>query len=77
MHGKNDFAEGSKNFAVYRSENNFGTLKIMSTAVNNFDILAVNLILHNYFDQQNYFSDLYPTKILDLSAKPFFSCVSI
>jgi len=26
----------------------------MSNAVNNFDILAVNLILHNYFDQQNY-----------------------
>jgi len=22
--------------------------------------------------QQNYFSDLYPAKILDLSAKPFF-----
>jgi len=26
-------------------------------------------------DQQNYFSDLYPAKILDLSAKPFFSCI--
>jgi len=25
--------------------------------------------------QQNYFSDLYPAKILDLSAKPFFSCI--
>jgi len=24
--------------------------------------------------QQNYFSDLYPAKILDLSAKPFFPC---
>jgi len=25
--------------------------------------------------QQNYFSDLYPAKILDLSANPFFPCV--
>jgi len=25
--------------------------------------------------QQNYFPDLYPAKILDLSAKPFFSFV--
>jgi len=24
--------------------------------------------------QQNYFSDLYPAKILDLPAKPFFPC---
>jgi len=24
--------------------------------------------------QQNYFSDLYPAKMLDLSAKPFFPC---
>jgi len=24
--------------------------------------------------QQNYFSDLYPPKILDLSTKPFFPC---
>jgi len=26
--------------------------------------------------QQNYFSNLYPTKILDFSAKPFFPCIS-
>jgi len=26
--------------------------------------------------RQNYFSDLYPAKILDLSAKPFFSVLS-
>jgi len=25
--------------------------------------------------QQNYFSNLYPAKILDLSAKPFFPCI--
>jgi len=24
--------------------------------------------------QQNYFSDLYPAKISDLSTKPFFPC---
>jgi len=40
------------NFAGYRPENNFvGTLKIMSKAAKNFDILATDLsVLHNYFD---------------------------
>jgi len=54
-------------------QNNFaGTLKIMSNAAKNFDILATGLsILRNYF-VQNYFSDLYPAKILNLSK--FFSC---
>jgi len=34
----------------------------------------VQSILHNYFIvQQNYFSDLYPIKILDLSVKSFLS----
>jgi len=39
---------------------------IYNTIAKNFDILATNLsILYNYFNnQQNYFSDLYPTKIL-------------
>jgi len=48
---KDDFDEGSKIFG-YRSENNFvGTLKIMSNAVKNVDILTTNLnVLHNYFD---------------------------
>jgi len=49
----------------------------MSNATKNFDNLATSLsVLHNYFDsvQQNYFSD--PAKILNLSAKPFFSCRS-
>jgi len=52
-------------------QNNFvGTLKIMSNARKNFDILATSLsILHNYFDGSNYFSDLYSAKILDLSTK--------
>jgi len=45
----------------------------MSNAAKNFGILAIGLsILHNYFDQQDYFSDPYPTKILDLSTKLFF-----
>jgi len=50
----------------------------MSNAAKNFNILATSLsVLYNYFDSSTkYFSDLYPTKILDLSAKPFFlSCV--
>jgi len=42
----------------------------------NFNILAASLSVHDYFliDQQNYFSDLYPVKILDLSAESFFPC---
>jgi len=58
-------------------QNNFETLKIMSNAAKNFDILATSLsVLHNYLlVQQNHFSDLCPVKIVDLSAKPFtFSC---
>jgi len=64
-----------------------GILKIMNNAAKKVDILATgSSVLHNYFDtyyyfdyllfsfQQNYFSDLYPAKILDLSAKPFFPC---
>jgi len=42
----------------------------MSNAVKNFDFLVTSLsVLQNYFDlvQQNYFSNLYPAKILDLS----------
>jgi len=34
-------------------------------------------ILHNYFDDPTkLFSDLYPAKFLDTSAKPFFLCTS-
>jgi len=53
----------------------------MSNAAKNFNILETYLsVLHNYFDnyfeyyliQQNYFSN--PSKILDLSVKPFFPC---
>jgi len=45
----------------------------MSNAAKIFDILATSLsVLYNYFDSSNFFSDLYPAKILNLSAKPFF-----
>jgi len=45
-----------------------------------FDILANSLsIPHNYFDdlksKSKLFSDLYPAKFLDTSAKPFFPCI--
>jgi len=59
LHGKNDFAEGSKilldtdlKIILLDHQNNFiGTLKIMSNSVKNFDILATSLsVLHNYFD---------------------------
>jgi len=48
----------------------------MSNAAKNFDILITNLnVLHNYFDNlklSKLFSDMYPNKILNFSAKPFF-----
>jgi len=51
-------------------KNNFvETLKIISNAAKNFDTLATSLSV-----LQNYLSNLCPAKILDLSAKPFFSC---
>jgi len=38
----------------------------------NFASLATNLGgLHNYFDRSINLSDLYPAKLLNLSAKPF------
>jgi len=84
LHGKNDFTEGSKilldtDLKIILSK----TLKIMSNSANNFDILATNLkilqlvtkrFLIILIVQQNYFSDLYPAKIWDLSAKSFFLC---
>jgi len=46
----------------------------MSNAQKNFDVLATDLSVYIiiFIVQQNYFSDLYPAKILDLSAKSFF-----
>jgi len=59
IHGKNDFAEGSKillgtdlKIILLNHQNNFvEILKIMSNAAKNFDILATNSsILYNYFN---------------------------
>jgi len=50
VHGKNDFAEGSK-ILLDHHDNFVGTLEIMSNAAKNFNILATNFsVLHNYFD---------------------------
>jgi len=48
----------------------------MSNAAKNFDILATGVnILYNYFiGQQNYCSDVYPAKNLDLQQNRSF-CV--
>jgi len=67
LHGKNDFAEGSKilldtdlKIILLDHQNNFvETLKIMSNVAKNFDILANSLsFLRNYFDSSTKFSDL-------------------
>jgi len=47
----------------------------MNNVAKNFDILATGLNApHNYFDRSTklLFCDLYPVKIFNLSAKPFF-----
>jgi len=48
----------------------------MSNASKSFDVLATSLSVLRIIliIQQNYFSDVYPVKILDLSTKPFFPC---
>jgi len=49
----------------------------MNNHVKNFDILATSLsVLHILIVQQNYFSNMYPTKILDLSANRFFRALA-
>jgi len=59
VHEKKDFSEKSKislntdlKIILLDNQNNFvGTLKIMSSAAKNVDILTTNLnVLHNYFD---------------------------
>jgi len=59
LHGKNDFVERSKilldidlKIILLDYQNNFvGTLKTISNAATNFDILATGLsVLRNYFD---------------------------
>jgi len=46
----------------------------MRNAAKNFNILVTSLIFYIIIliVQQNYFSDPYPAKILDFSAKPSF-----
>jgi len=82
LHGKNNFAEVSKNLGGYRSENNFvrtnkiivGSLSIMSVA-KNFDILTILSDLHNnYFDISTKLFFLYLTEVLNTSTKLFFPC---
>jgi len=66
-----------KGALLYHQNNFVEILKIMSIAVKNFDILvtlSVLLYIIILMVQQNCFSDLYPAKVLDLSAKPFFPC---
>jgi len=85
VHEKNDFTEGSKilldidlKIILLVHQNNFvGTLKIKSNTVKNFDNLTTDLsVLHNHFDSlTKLLFDLYPAKILDLSAKSFFLLV--
>jgi len=59
VHEKNDFAERFKillntdlKIILLDCQNNFvGTLKIMSNAAKNFDVLATSLsVVHNYFN---------------------------
>jgi len=50
-------------------------LSVTDNAEKSFNILATSLnILHNYFDGPKLFSDLYPVKFLDISARLFFQC---
>jgi len=56
----------------------FETLKTMSNIAKNVDIPTTSLsVPYNYFDSSTEFSDLYPAKIFDLSAKPFFPCTQL
>jgi len=78
-HGKNNFAEVSKNFAKYRFENNFELSRLLCRtlkhkwAAKNFYTLITNLnILYNYFDGQ-LVSDLYQAKFLNILVKSFLS----
>jgi len=45
----------------------------MSNAAKNILTTSLSFYVIILIIQQNYFSDLYPAKIVDLSAKPFFS----
>jgi len=53
-------------------QNNFVELQKMSNYKKFYSSLMFYIII--LIIRQNYFSDLYPAKILDLLAKPFFPC---
>jgi len=46
----------------------------MSNAAKKFDILATSFYIIILIVQQNYFSGMYPVKILNLLTKSFFPC---
>jgi len=86
LHEKNDFAEKSKilldtdqKIILLDCQNNFvGILTVMNNAAKNFDNLTISWAFYIIIliAQQNCFVNLYPAKILDFSAKSFFSCKS-
>jgi len=77
---KNDFVEVSKELGRYRSENNFvESLKWLCKnssmmLAKSFDIPVTSLsVLYNYFDSPTkLFSNLYPIKFFNISAKRSF-----
>jgi len=83
LHGKNSFAEESKNLARYilkiilLDHQNYYVkrLSVDDNAAKSVDILAISLSVLNYYDGPKLFSNLYLTKFLHSSAKPFFLCI--
>jgi len=82
LHGKNDFAEVSKNLRRYRSENNFVWLsKLFRRTLKHNEqkiwTLATSLsVLRNYSDNvTNLFSDSHLATFFNILAKPFFLCL--
>jgi len=78
IHEKNDFAEASKilldtDLKIICWTSKIILLEMMSNAAKNFDILAISLSVKIILIiQQNYSSDLYRAKILDLSSNHSF-----
>jgi len=78
LYDKNDFArykillDTDLKIILYHHQNNFvEILKLMNNAAKSFDILVRAFYIIILMVQQNYFSELYPAKILDLSTKLF------
>jgi len=52
--------------------------RLSDNAAKSFNILAISLnVLHNYFDSSNKIILKSVSKVLDTSAKPFFSCSTL